>query len=107
MVTSRQRSWSPYRHCSAARSGLAEYAHGQPGSEKWMASIGTQLGDGEGDDEDGVDREELEALVPRRLALVGDVVGDQHREDQGADLEAVEDERHRVRPEDERQQDEH
>ena len=33
---------------------------------------------------DHVDRQQLDALEPRRLALVGDVVGDQHREQQRA-----------------------
>ena len=39
------------------------------------------LGEGEGQREDGVDREQLDALEPRRLALVRDVVGDQHGEE--------------------------
>src|SRR4029079_18377290 len=59
------------------------------------------------DREHEVDAEQLHALVPRRLALGGDVVGDQDREQDPAELEAVEHERHRMRPQDEAREDEH
>src|SRR6266542_4462622 len=54
-----------------------------------------------GDAEHEVDRQQLHSLVPRRLTLVGDVVGDQDRQQDPAELEAVEYERHRMRAEDE------
>src|SRR6188472_1127023 len=51
----------------------------------------------ERDGEHEVDGEQLQPLVPRRLALVGHVVGDDDRQQDPAQLEAVEDEGHRVR----------
>ena len=51
--------------------------------------------------EEDVDGEKLNPLPPVRFALLRDVVGDQHCDQNTAELEAVEDERHRVRPDDE------
>src|ERR671932_2907562 len=39
MVASRHSSWSPYRQYMTASAGLAEYAHGQPGSVKCVTEI--------------------------------------------------------------------
>src|SRR5687768_12147019 len=55
--------------------------------------------------QDHVDRKELDPLEPVRLPVLGRVGGDQHCDEDGAELEAVERERHRARPEDEREQD--
>ena len=52
-------------------------------------------------------REQLHALEPGRLALVGHLVGDQDRQEDRPQLEPVEHQRHRERPDEERQQHEH
>src|SRR5215210_8702935 len=49
-------------------------------------------GEVEGEPEHDVDREQLQALEPRRLALLGHLVGDDDRHHHGGDLEPVEDE---------------
>src|SRR5215218_1963501 len=51
----------------------------------------------ERDPEYQVHRQQLQPLVPRRLALIGDVDGNQDGDEDPTDLEAVEDQRHRVR----------
>src|SRR5687767_4546630 len=56
-------------------------------------------GEEEGEGDDGVDGEQLHALEPVRLALVGDDLGDQDGDQNGAELEPVEDQRHRLGPE--------
>src|SRR5919112_1667898 len=45
----------------------------------------------EGQPNDGINGEQLQPFVPRRLPLVDDVVGDQDREEDRAELEPVED----------------
>ena len=54
----------------------------EPDPDEYLASDEV-----EDDAEDDVDREELDALEPRRLAVLGHVRGDQHREQDRADLE--------------------
>jgi tellurite resistance protein TerC len=68
-------------------------------------AIGFALSLREEEDEphDEVQREELNSLEPRGLALGGEEVRDQHGEEQRGELIAVEDEGHRRRPEEERQ----
>jgi tellurite resistance protein TerC len=61
----------------------------------------------EDEPEDRVERKELHALEPGRLALGGEEVRDQHGGDQPSNLVAVENQRHRIRPEEERQDHEH
>src|SRR4029453_9595424 len=61
----------------------------------------------EGQREHGVHGQQLEALEPGRLALLGDLVGDDDGQEDGPDLEAVEHQRHRERPDHERRQDQH
>src|SRR3954471_286524 len=58
----------------------------------------------EDEPEDRVEGEELDALEPGGLALGGEEVRDQHRGDQARELVAVEDEGHRARADDEREQ---
>src|SRR5918998_2806558 len=70
-----------------------------------MSSTARPLRVEEDDAEHGVGRKQLEALVPRRLAVLGDVHRDDDREEDRAELEAVEDERHGVGADEER--DEH
>src|ERR1044072_3307683 len=59
-------------------------------------------GEVKGQPEDEVDSEQLHALEPGRLAVLGDVVGDQDRDQDRPQLEAVEDQGQRIRAEEER-----
>lgn len=61
-----------------------------------------RLGEEEDEPEHQVQREQLDALEPVRLALLSDEVRDQDREQQPRQLVAVEDERHRGRADHER-----
>ena len=68
------------------------------------AGAPVRSGEVEDQPEHRVQRQQLHALEPVRLAVLGDQVCDQHGEQQGAQLVAVEDERHRVVADDEREQ---
>src|SRR5688500_17396796 len=72
---------------------IADYYPGSP-----LLALGVE----EGDAEDRVERQQLHALEPGRFALLGDLVRDQHRQQDRRQLEAVEDERHRLRADHER-----
>ena len=62
---------SPTKRTSSSRTRTSS----EPGLR-----LGPRLDEVEDDAEDDVDREELHALEPGRLAVLGDVGGDQHRE---------------------------
>src|SRR4051812_38102526 len=62
---------------------------------------------GEDEPEDRVEREELDPLEPGGLALGREEVRDQHRRDQARELVAVEHERQRIGPDEERDEHQH
>src|SRR6201996_2520420 len=62
-----------------------------------ISSSSIASGEVEGETEDRVHGQELDALEPGRLAVLDHVVGDQDRDHDRAQLEAVEDERQRIR----------
>src|SRR4051794_24196353 len=96
-AASRNEGSRPRANSSRSASSSAATTRTAPttGSGPSTTAISAGSCDQERDAEDDVDGQQLDALEPVRLALVGHVVGDHHRQQDGADLEAVEDERHR------------
>src|ERR1700760_3181519 len=88
-------SWRRSRRAARARPPVTIRTRTSPTRRTSSSPIRTRTtsssSDEEEDDrEDDVDREELEPLEPGRLALLGHVRRDDHREQDRADLQAAE-----------------